>query len=82
MLRQGKHPKDAGLEARRRIRANTIEKRPGKPNGDPNFNITFYVVNTKGEYAGVAMCGEDDGHRGSEAERAFSAPAEAYAREP
>lgn len=63
-LRQGRHPKDAALEALRRIRANTVEKRLRKPNGDPNFNITFYVVNAKGEYAGVAMYGEDDGDRG------------------
>ena len=39
----------------KRIKANTIEKRLRKANGDPNFNINFYVVNIKGEYAGVAM---------------------------
>ena len=54
-MRRGKHPKDAGMEALRRIKANTIEKRLLKANGDPNFNINFYVVNAKGEYAGVAM---------------------------
>jgi N4-(beta-N-acetylglucosaminyl)-L-asparaginase len=64
MLRQSKHPKDAALEALRRIRANTVEKRLRKPNGDPNFNVTFYVVNAKGEYAAAAMYGEDDGDRG------------------
>jgi N4-(beta-N-acetylglucosaminyl)-L-asparaginase len=64
MMRQGRHPKDAGMEVLRRIRANTVEKRLRKPNGDPNFNITFYVVNAKGEYAGVAMYGEDEGDRG------------------
>ena len=26
-----------------------------KANGDPNFNINFYVLNAKGEYAGVSM---------------------------
>ena len=40
MMRQGKHPKDACLEALKRIRANTIEKRLRKPNGDPSFNIS------------------------------------------
>ena len=54
-MRRGKHPKDAGMEALKRIKANTIEKRLRKANGDPNFNINFYVLNAKGDYAGVAM---------------------------
>jgi N4-(beta-N-acetylglucosaminyl)-L-asparaginase len=64
MMRQGKHPKDACLEALRRIRANTVEKRLRKPNGDPNFNINFYAVNARGEHAGVAMYAEDNDDRG------------------
>ena len=63
-MRQGRHPKDACLEALRRIRANTIERRLRKPNGDPNFNITFYAINAKGEHAAVAMYAEDDNDRG------------------
>ena len=63
-MRAGKHPKDAGMAAMQRIRANTVEKRLLKPNGDPNFNILFYIVNTRGEHAGVAMYGEDPGERG------------------
>ena len=63
-IRQGRHPKDACLEALRRIRANTIERRLRKPNGDPNFNITFYAINAKGEHAAVAMYAEDDNDRG------------------
>jgi N4-(beta-N-acetylglucosaminyl)-L-asparaginase len=63
-LRQGKHPKDAGLEALKRIKSNTVDKRLQKPNGDPNFNILFYIVNARGEHAGVAMYGEDEGERG------------------
>ena len=59
-MRQGKHPKDAGLEALKRIKANTVEKRLRKANGDPNFNVNFYVVNTQGEYAGVSMYDEKD----------------------
>ena len=51
------HPKDAGLDALKRIKANTVEKRLRKPNGDPNFNITFYVLSATGEYAGVSMYG-------------------------
>jgi N4-(beta-N-acetylglucosaminyl)-L-asparaginase len=64
MMRQGRHPKDAGLEALRRIKANTIEKRLRKTNGDPNFNISFYALNAKGEFAGVSMYAEDDNDRG------------------
>jgi N4-(beta-N-acetylglucosaminyl)-L-asparaginase len=54
-MRRGKHPKDAGLEALRRIKANTIEKRLINERGEPNFNINFYIVNKNGVYAGVAM---------------------------
>jgi N4-(beta-N-acetylglucosaminyl)-L-asparaginase len=63
-MRQGRHPKDAGLEALRRIRANTVEKRLRKPNGDPNFNVTFYALNARGEFAAVALYAEDDNDRG------------------
>src|ERR1051325_7769868 len=61
-MRRGKHPKDAGLEALRRIRANTYEKRLLKRDGNPNFYVRFYILNAKGEYAGVAMYDlNDDG---------------------
>jgi N4-(beta-N-acetylglucosaminyl)-L-asparaginase len=63
-LRRGRHPKDAGMEALRRIRANTIEKRLRKPNGDPAFNISFYVLNARGEHAGVAMYAESSEEMG------------------
>jgi N4-(beta-N-acetylglucosaminyl)-L-asparaginase len=56
-MRRGMHPKDAGLEALKRIKANTVEKRLLKANGDPNFNINFYVLSASGEYAGVTMYG-------------------------
>jgi N4-(beta-N-acetylglucosaminyl)-L-asparaginase len=54
-MRRGRHPKDAGLEALKRIKANTVEKRLLNARGEPNFNVNFYMVNKKGEYAGVAM---------------------------
>lgn len=54
-MRRGKHPKDAGLEACRRIQANTIEPRLLNKRGTPNFNVNFYVINRRGEYAGVAL---------------------------
>ena len=54
-MRRGAHPKDAGMEALRRIKANTIEKRLLNSRGNPNFGINFYILNAKGEYAGVTM---------------------------
>jgi N4-(beta-N-acetylglucosaminyl)-L-asparaginase len=54
-MRMGKSPKDAGMEALRRIQKNTVEKRLLNARGLPNFGINFYVVNKKGEYAGVSM---------------------------
>jgi N4-(beta-N-acetylglucosaminyl)-L-asparaginase len=63
-MRAGQSPKDAGMAALQRIRANTIAPRLRKDNGDPNFNILFFIVNARGEHAGVAMYGEDAGERG------------------
>jgi N4-(beta-N-acetylglucosaminyl)-L-asparaginase len=54
-MRRGAHPKDAGMEALKRIKANTVEKRLLNAQGNPNFGINFYIVNAKGEYAGVTM---------------------------
>ena len=54
-MRKGMHPKDAGMEACRRIKANTVEKRLLNSKGNPNFGIHFYILNAKGEYAGVSM---------------------------
>ncbi len=54
-LRIGKHPTDAGMAGLQRIRQNTVEERLLNSRGEPNFNIRFFVLNAKGEYAGVAM---------------------------
>jgi len=54
-MRRGAHPKDAGMEALRRIKANTVEKRLLNSRGTPNFYVNFYILNAKGEYAGVTM---------------------------
>src|SRR5882672_2451271 len=54
-MRRGRHPKDAGMEALRRIKANTIEKRLLNSNGMPNFGVNFYILNARGEYAGLTM---------------------------
>lgn len=54
-MRRGAHPKDAGMEVLRRIKANTIEQRLLNSRGTPNFGINFYALNARGEYAGVTM---------------------------
>ncbi|HKO62594.1 MAG TPA: N(4)-(beta-N-acetylglucosaminyl)-L-asparaginase [Pyrinomonadaceae bacterium] len=54
-LRRGKHPKDAGMEALRRIKANTVEKRLLNSRGNPGFGINFYILDAKGQHAGVTM---------------------------
>jgi N4-(beta-N-acetylglucosaminyl)-L-asparaginase len=54
-MRRGKAPKDAGMEALRRIKGNQVEKRLLNARGEPNFNINFYILSAKGEYAGVTM---------------------------
>ena len=54
-MRRGMSPKDAGMEALKRITANTIESRLLNARGNPNFNIRFFALNKQGEYAGVAM---------------------------
>jgi N4-(beta-N-acetylglucosaminyl)-L-asparaginase len=54
-MRRGMSPKDAGMEALKRIKTNTVEKRLLNAKGNPNFNIRFFVLNKRGEYAGVCM---------------------------
>jgi N4-(beta-N-acetylglucosaminyl)-L-asparaginase len=54
-LRLGKHPKDAALEALRRIAAATVEKRLLNSEGKPRFGVIFYVLDRRGEFAGVSM---------------------------
>jgi N4-(beta-N-acetylglucosaminyl)-L-asparaginase len=60
-MRRGRGPKDAALEALRRVKANTVEKRLLAPNGEPAFGLTFYVIARGGEYAGVSMWGKVNG---------------------
>jgi N4-(beta-N-acetylglucosaminyl)-L-asparaginase len=54
-MRAGRSPKDAGLEACRRIQQNTVEKRLLNGRGLPNFNVNFYIVNKAGDHAGVSL---------------------------
>jgi len=54
-MRSGMSPKDAGMAALKRIVANTIEKRLLNSRGTPNFDIQYYVLNAKGEFAGLSL---------------------------
>jgi N4-(beta-N-acetylglucosaminyl)-L-asparaginase len=60
-MRRGAHPKDAGMTALKRIKENTIEKRLLNSRGLPSFGINFYIINKKGDYAGVTMYNEKGG---------------------
>ena len=57
-LRRGKHPKDAGMTALKRIQENTVELRLLNNRNLPNFNVNFYIIDKLGRYAGVAMYAE------------------------
>jgi N4-(beta-N-acetylglucosaminyl)-L-asparaginase len=54
-MRNGASPKDAGMAALKRIAEKTVEKRLKNSRGKPNFNVNFYILNARGEYAGVAF---------------------------
>ena len=59
-MRQGLAPKDAGMAALRRVRENTVEPRLLNERGLPAFDVRFFILNARGEYAGVAMYGADE----------------------
>jgi N4-(beta-N-acetylglucosaminyl)-L-asparaginase len=59
-LRRGMHPKDAGLEALKRVKDNTVEKRLLNDKGNPDFNLKFYVLDRQGRHAGVTLYGGKD----------------------
>lgn len=54
-MRNGMSPKDAGIAACKRVVANTIEKRLLNRRGKPNFDLNFYVLNARGDFAGVSL---------------------------
>jgi N4-(beta-N-acetylglucosaminyl)-L-asparaginase len=54
-MRAGRSPLDAGMEALRRILENTVERRLLDGQGRPNFNVSFYIVDARGEFAGVSL---------------------------
>jgi N4-(beta-N-acetylglucosaminyl)-L-asparaginase len=54
-MRNGMSPKDAGMAALKRVAALTVERRLVNQRGQPNFNLNYYILNIKGEHAGVAF---------------------------
>ena len=53
-MRQGKSPADAGMAVLERV-AQQCEDRLRDGQGRPAFGLKFYLVNKRGEYAGVSM---------------------------
>jgi hypothetical protein len=45
------------MDALRRIRENTVEPRLLNQRGLPAFNVSFYVVSSRGEYAAMSLYG-------------------------
>src|SRR6188474_3272874 len=54
-MRRGMSPKDAGMDALKRVKANTVERRLLNSRNEPNFGLNFYALDAKGQYAGVSM---------------------------
>jgi N4-(beta-N-acetylglucosaminyl)-L-asparaginase len=54
-MRRGMSPVDAGLDALRRVRTNTVEQRLLNDRGLPSFGLNFYIINARGDHAGVSM---------------------------
>ena len=54
-MRQGDSPEEAGLKALKRIVENTVEPYLLDDKGRPKFNVNFYAINKKGEFAGTSI---------------------------
>lgn len=53
-MRRGLSPTDACLETLRRVVA-TTEPRLLRPDGQPNFDLSFYAVNKRGQFGGASL---------------------------
>ena len=54
-MKKGMHPKDAMIDACRRVQKNTVEKRLLNSRGLPNFGMSYYGLDNKGRYAAVGF---------------------------
>lgn len=59
-MRRGMAPKDAGMDALRRIQHNTVEPRLLNERGLPAFDVRFFILDRTGRYAGVALYGTSE----------------------
>jgi N4-(beta-N-acetylglucosaminyl)-L-asparaginase len=55
MMRGGKSPEEATLEACRRVVATTKDKRLLDPKGRPMFDVKFYCLSRDGSFAGASL---------------------------
>lgn len=56
-LRRGMHPKDACMEASKRVAEFTRAKHLIKPDGHPNFDLKYYCVDKSGRHGGSTLYG-------------------------
>jgi N4-(beta-N-acetylglucosaminyl)-L-asparaginase len=54
-MRDGKSPEEACLKACKRVVEHNRLPRLKDADGRPNFNVKFYAINTRGEFAGAAI---------------------------
>ncbi len=54
-MRQGKSPEQACLDACKRIVEHNTMRRLRRDDGKPDFGVTFYAINRKGEYGCAAI---------------------------
>jgi N4-(beta-N-acetylglucosaminyl)-L-asparaginase len=54
-MRAGRSPKDAGIEALRRVRASATDKRLINGRGTPRFNLSFYILSKTATVTAVAF---------------------------
>jgi N4-(beta-N-acetylglucosaminyl)-L-asparaginase len=55
LMRQGLSPEEAGLRVAQRIAESTVEPYLLDSQGRPRFQLMFYLLNKKGEFAGVSL---------------------------
>jgi N4-(beta-N-acetylglucosaminyl)-L-asparaginase len=54
-MRKGLDPKDAALEACKRVVANNREPRLRDPEGRPKFDVKFYAISKDGRFGGASL---------------------------
>jgi N4-(beta-N-acetylglucosaminyl)-L-asparaginase len=54
-MRAGRSPKDAAVDALRKVRTLTTDKRLINSRGTPRFGLTFFALSKSGEVAGVSF---------------------------